>query len=148
MLKKSKPKTDENKMQKTSFQTLEKPKKIETPHDVRHEIDFCPQCGKLLKLVNKGVPTLYCPKCRFKTQLAHIKTAKQNVHFGRPKEIAVIEKNDEFALRPLPTVKAICPICGKAESETWVVAVGGEAPPSTVTFFRCTNCGATRRETG
>lgn len=134
-------------MQKSSFQTLEILKK-ETHHPLRHEIDFCPQCGKLLKIINKGTPTLYCTKCRFKAELPRIKTAKQNIHYGRPKEIAVIDKNDESSLRPLPTVKAICPVCGKAESETWVVAVGGEAPPSTVTFFRCTKCGATRRETG
>lgn len=135
-------------MQKSSFQTLETLNKIETIPPVSQEVNFCPQCGKLLKIVNKGTPTLYCPKCRFKTKLNYIKTAKQNVHHGQPREIAVIDKNEESSLRPLPTVNVICPTCGKGKSETWVVAVGGDAAPSTVTFFRCTHCGATRRETG
>ena len=135
-------------MLKSSLLNLEN---ITTTQDLQsmcQPVNFCPQCGTLLKIANKGAPSLSCPKCRFKKLLKQNQTAKQHVHYGRPREIAVIDKNEEYSLRPLPTVKAICPTCGNGESETWVVAIGGDTSPSTVTFFRCIKCGMTRRESG
>jgi DNA-directed RNA polymerase subunit M/transcription elongation factor TFIIS len=135
-------------MQKSSFLNLEN---ITTTPDLQsmcQPVNFCPLCGALLKIPNKGAPSLSCTKCRFKKLLKQNQTAKQHFHYGRPREIAVIDKNEEYSLRPQPIMKAICPICGNGESETWVVAVGGDASPSTVTFFRCVKCRMTRRESG
>ena len=108
---------------------------------------FCPMCGAVLKIVGRGAPSLSCPKCKYQNPIEQLEaTLKTNVHSGKVVEIAVIDRNGEEALRPLPTVNVVCPTCGKTESETWVVQVGGETTKSTLTFFRCTSCGTTRRE--
>ncbi|MCW4019517.1 MAG: RPA12/RPB9/RPC11 RNA polymerase family protein [Candidatus Bathyarchaeota archaeon] len=136
-------------MLESSFQILESVTETQELPSIRNAVEFCPKCGKLLKITNrKGAPLLSCPKCRYKKLLNQNQTAKHRIHHGRPSEIAVIAKDEESSLRPLPTVNVICPTCGKSESETWVVALGGEVPSSTVTFFRCTKCGKTRREVG
>lgn len=110
-------------------------------------MNFCPECGALLKVANKGT-TLRCPKCKYKKPLKQGDTTqKTNVHLGKSVEIAVIDKKTA-SLRQLPTVKIVCPECGYTESETWTVETANEAIHATVTFFRCTKCGATRRETG
>jgi DNA-directed RNA polymerase subunit M/transcription elongation factor TFIIS len=111
-------------------------------------MNFCPQCGALLQVVKKGAPSLRCPKCKYKKPLKQ-EEAKQkiNVHHGKAVEIAVIDKKVAL-LRQLPTVNVVCLTCGKTESETWNVETADETIHSTVTFFRCTNCGTTRREAG
>ncbi len=134
-------------MQTSMFETLETNIPTVFP-ELCLTVNFCPSCGTLLKIVNKGAPSLYCTRCHFKEPLRQNETAKQRIRQGRPREIAVIDRAEESSLRPLPTVKVTCPACGAGESETWIVAVGGETAPSTVTFFRCTKCGKTRRETG
>jgi DNA-directed RNA polymerase subunit M/transcription elongation factor TFIIS len=112
-------------------------------------VNFCPECGALLKVANKSAPALKCPKCKYNKPIQQ-EEAKQktNIHQGQPGEIAVIDKKEEATLRPNPTINVLCPKCGKNQSETWTVAVGGETTRSTLTFFRCTTCGTTRRETG
>jgi DNA-directed RNA polymerase subunit M/transcription elongation factor TFIIS len=65
----------------------------------------------------------------------------------KPVEIAVIDKK-MASLRQLPTIKMVCLKCGHAESETWTVEAADEVIHASVTFFRCTKCGATRRESG
>ncbi len=69
------------------------------------------------------------------------------VHLGKSVEIAVIDKN-AASLRQLSTVKVVCLTCGHTESETWNVEAADENIHSTITFFRCTKCGTTRREAG
>jgi DNA-directed RNA polymerase subunit M/transcription elongation factor TFIIS len=104
----------------------------------------------LLKIVSKGTPLLSCPKCKYRKILKQKEMADQktNIRYGKGSEIAIIDKNEEEALRPLPTVNTVCPTCGKTESETWAVAIGAETTQSPLTFFRCTTCGTTRREAG
>lgn len=136
------------KLQKSIFQHLENPHKTQNNQNICAQVNFCPQCGSLLEISNKGAPSLSCLKCGFKKLLKQNERAKLNIRHGRPREIVVIDKNEESLLRTLPTVKVICPTCGKAESETWIVGIGGEAAPSTVTFFRCIKCGTIMRETG
>jgi len=111
-------------------------------------MNFCPQCGGVLLLVKKGAPLLKCPKCKYQEPLRQ-QVAKQkiNVHLGKSAEIAVIDKQ-AASLRQLPVVKMVCQTCEHNESETWIVEAADETIHSTITFFRCTNCGATRRESG
>jgi DNA-directed RNA polymerase subunit M/transcription elongation factor TFIIS len=136
-------------MQKSLLKDAKDPNKTQKLQKMEPQVDFCPQCGALLKIVApKKAPLLACPKCAYNKPIEQNEVTKQNVHRGHPVEIAVIDKNKEATLRPLPTVIAICPKCGKNKSETWTIAVGGETANSTVTFFRCTTCGHTRRETG
>ena len=111
-------------------------------------MNFCPQCGGLLQLVKKGAPSLRCPKCKFQKPLKQEDgKLKLIVHLGRSAEIAVIDKKTA-SLRQMPTVNMVCLSCGHSESETWNVEAADEMIHSTITFFRCTNCGTTRRESG
>ncbi len=111
-------------------------------------MDFCPNCGSLLQVTKKGTNGgLRCPKCKYQTELNQQKVKTNNVACGKAKEIAVIDKKTA-SLRQLSTVNAVCQTCGHTESETWQVEAANETIHSTVTFFRCTKCGATRREAG
>jgi DNA-directed RNA polymerase subunit M/transcription elongation factor TFIIS len=111
-------------------------------------LHFCPKCGALLQVVKKGNISLQCVKCKYKEPLSHEEeNQKINVHYGKSIEIAVIDKKTAL-LRQLPTVKVVCQTCGCTESETWNVETANETIHSTITFFRCTNCGTTRREAG
>jgi len=111
-------------------------------------MNFCPQCGTLLQIVKKGEASLRCPKCKYRQTIEPEKTKQKiNVSHGKPIEIAVIDKK-AASLRQLPTVKVVCLTCGHTESEIWNVEAADEAIHSTITFFRCTKCGATRRESG
>lgn len=109
-------------------------------------MNFCQECGALLQVAKKGI-TLRCPKCKYQKPIEKETTQKMNVHLGKSVKIAVIDKK-AASLRHLPTVKVVCPECGHTESETWNVETANETIHATVTFFRCTKCGATRRETG
>ena len=110
-------------------------------------MNFCPECGVLLQVAKKGV-TLRCPKCKYQKPLKQGETTtKLNTRLGKPVEIAVIDRK-AASLRQLSTVRIVCPVCGHTKSETWTVETASETIHSTVTFFRCTSCGATRRESG
>ena len=111
-------------------------------------MNFCPQCGALLQIIKKGGPSLRCPKCKYQEHLKQEETKQKiKVHGGKSVEIAVIDKN-ATSLRQLSTVKVVCLTCGHTESETWNVEAADETIHSTITFFRCTKCGTTRREAG
>lgn len=111
-------------------------------------MNFCPECGALLQVVKKGNTSLKCSKCKYQKILEQGEIIpKMNVHCGKSAEIAVIDKK-AASLRQLPTVKIICQTCGHTESETWTIETANETIHSTITFFRCTNCGKTRRESG
>ena len=73
---------------------------------------------------------------------------KISIQLGRVAEIAVIDQNEEAMLRLLPTIHLVCEKCGNTESETWNVEAADETIHSTITFFRCTKCKTTRRESG
>jgi DNA-directed RNA polymerase subunit M/transcription elongation factor TFIIS len=112
------------------------------------KMNFCPQCGALLQLIKKGEPSLRCPKCKYQKPLEQEKTKqKVNVSNGKSVEIAVIDRKIA-SLRQLPTVKVVCLTCGHTESEIWNVEAADETIHSTITFFRCTKCGTTKRESG
>ena len=70
-----------------------------------------------------------------------------SIHYGKSPEIAVIDKKTA-SLRQMPTVNMVCLTCGHTESETWNVEAADETIHSTITFFRFTNSGTTRRESG
>ena len=110
-------------------------------------MNFCPECGALLQVAKKGT-TLRCSKCKYQKPIEQKETAhKTNIHTGKPVEIAVIDKA-AASLRQQSTVKVVCPVCGHTESETWTVETASETIHASITFFRCTKCGATRRESG
>jgi len=111
-------------------------------------MNFCPQCGGLLQVVKKGSPSFRCPKCKYQKPLNQEETKQRiNVNIAKSVEIAVIDKN-VASLRQLPTVNVVCLTCGHNESETWNVEAADETIHSTITFFRCTKCGTTKREAG
>jgi len=112
-------------------------------------MNFCPKCGALLQVAKKGSPSLRCPKCKYREPLKkEMAIQKIGVRNGKPVEIAVVDKDKEAMLRQLPTIHIVCETCGNTQSETWNVEAADETVHSTVTFFRCTKCKTTRRESG
>jgi len=112
-------------------------------------MDFCPKCGSILQTTKKGTSTLKCTKCKYEKTMEHKEPNKKaSLHLGKVAEIAVIDQNKEAMLRQLPTIHLVCETCGNTESETWTVEAADETIHSTITFFRCTKCKTTRRESG
>ena len=112
-------------------------------------MDFCPKCGSILQTAKKDLFTLKCPKCKFKKTSEHREPVKKvSLKLGKTAEIAVIDESQEVMLRLLPTIHMVCEICGNTESETWNVETANENIHSTISFFRCTKCKTTRRESG
>jgi DNA-directed RNA polymerase subunit M/transcription elongation factor TFIIS len=112
-------------------------------------MDFCPKCGSILQTAKKDIFTLKCPKCKFKKANERREPVKKvGLKLGKVAEIAVIDESQEVMLRLLPTIHVVCEICGNTESETWNVETANETIHSTISFFRCTKCKATRRESG
>ena len=107
---------------------------------------FCPECGALLEMVHQSRPSLKCGKCGYTGKLQNSDLGeKRKLWVDRSlREVAVL--GEETKLRTFPVVKSKCEKCGGNESESWTIEVGSQAA-SSVTFFRCTSCGHTRRET-
>jgi DNA-directed RNA polymerase subunit M/transcription elongation factor TFIIS len=112
-------------------------------------MDFCPKCGAMLQTAKKGSSTLRCPKCKYQTPMEIKESNKKiSLQLGKAAEIVVIDQSKEETLRLLPTIHVVCEKCGNTESETWTVEAADETIHSTITFFRCTKCKTTRRESG
>ncbi len=112
-------------------------------------MDFCPKCGSILQKAKKDASTLRCPKCKFQKPMEHEELRKKIIlQLGKVAEIAVIDQSKEALLRQLPTIHLVCETCGNTVSETWNVEAADETIHSTITFFRCTKCKTTRRESG
>ncbi len=114
-------------------------------------MNFCPNCGKMLKIVKNNLPVLQCTKCGYKDQTEYSETnkpPKSRIANGEHKTIGIVDEKEVSKLRTLPTIKSVCSKCGGDESETWSIVVGSEGASSTLTFFKCTSCGYTRREIG
>ena len=112
-------------------------------------MDFCPKCGSILQTAKKDPFTLKCPKCRYHKSIGHKEPIKKvSLKITKVPEIAVIDESQEVMLRLLPTIHVVCEVCGNTESETWNVETANETIHSTISFFRCTKCKTTRRESG
>jgi DNA-directed RNA polymerase subunit M/transcription elongation factor TFIIS len=112
-------------------------------------MDFCPKCGSILQAAKKGSSTLNCPKCKYQKPMERKESNKKiSLQLSKADEIAVIDQSKEALLRQLPTIHLVCETCGNTESETWNVEAADETIHSTITFFRCTKCKTTRRESG
>jgi len=110
---------------------------------------FCPKCGAILEIVHRSRASLQCKKCGYKTQLKQdvsVENKKSRSLISGLNKVVVVGR-DESKLRTFPIVHVTCPKCGATKSEVWTVAVGSEGTTSSFTFFRCTSCGHTRRET-
>ena len=112
-------------------------------------MDFCPECGSILQTAKKDPFILRCTKCKFQKPIEHKEPNKKvSLKLGKVAEIAVIDESQEAMLRLHPTIHVVCEVCGNTQSETWNVETANETIHSTVSFFRCTKCKTTRRESG
>ena len=112
-------------------------------------LDFCPKCGSILQTTKRDFSTLRCPKCKYQKPIESKESNKKiNLQRGKVVEIAVIDQSNEAMFRQLPTIHLVCEKCGNTESETWNVEAADETIHSTITFFRCTKCKTTKRESG
>ena|SRR3990170_8414785 len=108
---------------------------------------FCPKCGAILTIIHQSRASLKCVKCGYTEKLQkNAWTEKRTLHNDDRgvREVAVLGR-EETKLRTFPVVNVKCERCGKNESESWAIEVGSQGT-SSITFFRCTSCGHTRRE--
>jgi len=111
-------------------------------------MDFCPKCGSRLQKAKRS-STIGCTKCKYQKPMEDKELNKKiNIQLAKAAEIVVIDQSKEALLRQLPTIHIVCEICGNTQSETWTVEAADETIHSTITFFRCTKCKTTRRESG
>jgi len=110
-------------------------------------MEFCPSCGTRLICKPQSKVRFYCTKCGRKSEFSGIKFLKEKSMNTKlfDSGIAVIDSQVQ-KLRTLPSVNASCPKCEGKKAETWSMAFGSE-DNSQVTFFRCTSCRHTWRET-
>ena len=91
----------------------------------------------------------YMPKMQIpKTNRTKEPNKKISLRLGKAAEIAVIDQSKEAMLRQLSTIHMVCETCGNTESETWTVEAADETIHASITFFRCTKCKTTKRESG
>lgn len=109
-------------------------------------MEFCPNCGTRLIFKSKSKVSLYCTRCKYKSDFSGIKFLKEKPMTTKrfDTSIAVLD-SQVLKLRTLPIVNVSCQRCAGKKAETWTMAFGSENN-SQSTFFRCISCGHTWRE--
>jgi DNA-directed RNA polymerase subunit M len=105
-------------------------------------MEFCPKCGARLIQDFDNKP-LHCSKCRYVSKT--LKTKKIQEKIEKEPTLVVIDKK-ALKMRTFPTIKVECPKCKGKTAEVWSMTMGS-GEKSDVTFYRCTTCRLTRRET-
>jgi len=110
-------------------------------------VEFCPDCGGLLrKRTKNGTTFLFC-RCGYEKKLEPNNAEKQKRIAKKKKKLEenliVVNHDDKITVHPI--VERICPKCGFNEAETWQEQTRSADEPST-TFFRCLKCKKTWRE--
>ena len=110
-------------------------------------MEFCPKCGTRLIYKSKSKVSLYCAKCKSKSDFSGTKFLKEKTVTTKRFDtgIAVVDRQIQ-KLRTLPIVNSLCQKCEGKKAETWSIAFGSE-DNSQATFFRCISCGHTWRLT-
>jgi len=110
-------------------------------------MEFCPNCGTRLICKAKSKVSLYCARCKYKSDFSGIKFLKVKPMTTKRYDtgIAVLDRQIQ-KLRTFPIVNLPCQKCEGRTAETWTMAFGSE-DNSQATFFRCTSCRYTWRET-
>ncbi|MCJ7634174.1 transcription factor S [Candidatus Bathyarchaeota archaeon] len=86
-----------------------------------------------------------CPKCGYtKEAILQEPDPITTINRNTQEQVAVIGE-EEAKIRTMPTMKSECPKCHNNEAYWWMVQTRG-ADESPTQFFRCTECGYTRRE--
>jgi len=100
-------------------------------------MEFCPKCGSVLiqKRKNDG-----CARCNYSAKgRTKLKTSEK---VDERKPVAVVKsKGNEID----PIVNEKCKACGHNEAYFWTVQTRA-SDESETKFFKCTKCGATRRD--
>ncbi len=110
-------------------------------------VQFCPECGSILrKTFIEDDPYLIC-RCGFKKPLKENKEEIQKKVERKKKKLEenliVVNKEDRITVNL--TVDRVCPKCEHTKAETWQEQTRSADEPST-TFFRCLKCKHTWRE--
>ncbi|MHA1896053.1 MAG: transcription factor S [Promethearchaeota archaeon] len=104
-------------------------------------VEFCPDCGTLLRKqkLDDGKIYLVCKKCGFKKPYnnATQKGSKKSRNRNLIKKTVIIEK-EQGPVNPVTTVE--CPECGHNKAEYFQLQTRSADEPAT-TFYRCLKCG-------
>ncbi len=101
---------------------------------------FCPKCGSILRLRDKGgKKVLYC-SCGFTKNLEKDDSTPIKETVVGAKKIEVVEN-----IETNPKIKATCERCGNNIAYYWTQQTRGADEPET-RFFKCTKCNHTWRE--
>lgn len=102
---------------------------------------FCPKCGSILRLRDKGgKKVLYCSCGYSKVPESGDTSAEIKERGSAAKKVEVIENIDTR-----PKVKIRCDKCGNNIAYFWTQQTRGADEPET-RFFKCAKCGSTWRE--
>jgi len=110
-------------------------------------VEFCPECGSLLrKTMNNGKTYLVC-KCGFKKPITIDKEKKkkqiEKKKKALEKNLIIVNPEDKITVNLI--INKTCPKCKYPKAETWQEQTRSADEPST-TFFRCLKCKHTWRE--
>jgi len=107
-----------------------------------HLMEFCPNCGTLLRINKKEGKSLYaCSKCGYEKDIdekSRFEHAEKNISDD---EVVIIENNN----MAMPKVKEECKKCHNREAYWWMLQTRSGDEPATK-FYRCTKCSFTWRE--
>lgn len=110
-------------------------------------MNFCPECGSILRKGNiDGKEYLVC-KCGYQEPLEEDEEKNKKKVEQKKKELEenliIVNKEDRITVNL--TVDRVCPECGHDKAETWQEQTRSADEPSTM-FFRCLKCKHTWRE--
>jgi DNA-directed RNA polymerase subunit M len=105
-------------------------------------MEFCPKCGARLIHDFTDKKPLHCSKCRYVSKTS--KTKKIQNKIEKEPSVVVIDKK-MLEMKTFPTIEVECPKCKGKIAEVWSMTMGSNEK-SDATFYRCTSCRHTRRE--
>ncbi len=105
-------------------------------------MEFCPNCGTLLRVNNKDGKSVYACRCGYEKDIDEKSRFEHSEKNISDDEVVIIEDSNLMAM---PKVKEECKKCHNREAYWWMLQTRSGDEPATK-FYRCTKCSYTWRE--
>ena len=105
-------------------------------------MEFCPKCNSRLIFDTSDKKSSHCSKCKYVSKNSVTKSPPDKSE--KDEGLIIIDKNF-LKMKTFPTTKVECPKCKGKTAEFWSMTMGSNEN-SDATFYRCTSCRHTRRE--